>query len=311
MQHSIRKKRRDYDREAKLIMSYQDNLAFLIKNTLPSFRTIPIRKIEEHIIRFGNQNQNSRFVASLDVEDKKTEHAEIRYDLKFGLHHPTDKEHPGFIINIEMQHSDRVGYQLKNRAKYYVSRLISGQKNDSEGFLKDEYDEIKQVVSIWICMYHKKEKDNTIERYVIRNRNYRLTTNELLSEKDDDEEIIIIYPEQDPEDVVSEINLSNFLNILFRPHVMTKEEKFKILEEKYGILLAEEFKAEVKEMGNLSQGVWEDGMKAGRKEGILFGTVQHVKSLMEELPGMDADKAMDILKVDESLRDKVIEALNK
>ena len=216
---------------------------------------------------------------------------------------------------------DKVIYQLKNRAKYYVSRLISGQKNDPEGFQGNRYNQMKQVVSIWICMNHKKRKDNTIERYYFKNTNKRLTTNEVLSEQEESAEIIIVYPEENPVDVKSETNLSNFLNVLLRPNLLTKEEKFKILEEKYGILITDKFREEMEVMCNLSEGILQQGIEEGLAQGIKQGlsqgievgkldsTVQHVKSLMEELPNLDVYKAMDLLKVEEGLRDKVVRAI--
>ena len=168
-------------------------------------------------------------------------------------------------------------------------------------------------------MNHKKRKDNTIERYYFKNTNKRLTTNEILSEQEESAEIIIVYPEENQVDVKSETNLSNFLNVLLRPNLLTKEEKFKILEEEYGILLVEEFKLEVEEMCNLSQGVWEGGIKEGKiigreeglSQGLMKSTIHHVKSLMEELPNLDIYKAMDLLKVEEGLRDKVVKALQE
>lgn len=44
---------------------------------------------------------------------------------------------------------------------------------------------------------------------------------------------------------------------------------------------------------------------------MLEGTIQHVKSLMEELPNLDVYKAMDLLKVEEELREEVIKALQE
>lgn len=41
-------------------------------------------------------------------------------------------------------------YNVLNRAIFYVSRLISSQKE--RDFVNTNYDDIKQVFSIWICM---------------------------------------------------------------------------------------------------------------------------------------------------------------
>lgn len=41
-------------------------------------------------------------------------------------------------------------YNVLNRAIFYVSRLISSQKE--RDFINTNYDDIKQVFSIWICM---------------------------------------------------------------------------------------------------------------------------------------------------------------
>ncbi len=40
-------------------------------------------------------------------------------------------------------------YKLLNRAIFYVSRLVSSQKE--RDFVNTNYDDIKQVFSIWIC----------------------------------------------------------------------------------------------------------------------------------------------------------------
>ena len=52
-----------------------------------------------------------------------------------------------------------------------------------------------------------------------------------------------------------------------------------------------------------------EGKIEGLAEGELKSTIKHVKSLMEELPNLDVNKAMDLLKVEENLREQVVEAL--
>lgn len=54
------------------------------------------------------------------------------------------------IINIEIQKDMPSGYDILNRAVFYACRLISSQKErDFDGM---NYNNIKRVFSIWICM---------------------------------------------------------------------------------------------------------------------------------------------------------------
>ena len=51
------------------------------------------------------------------------------------------------IINVEAQKDEPGSYQILNRAIFYVSRLISSQKE--RDFVKSNYNDIKTVYSIW------------------------------------------------------------------------------------------------------------------------------------------------------------------
>ena len=53
-------------------------------------------------------------------------------------------------MNIECQKDEPTAYSILNRAIFYASRLISSQKE--RDFVNSNYDDIKQVFSIWICM---------------------------------------------------------------------------------------------------------------------------------------------------------------
>lgn len=54
------------------------------------------------------------------------------------------------------RHTD--GYRLMNRAVYYVSRMVSSQKE--RDFVRMNYDDIKKVFSIWLCM---NMKENSVD----------------------------------------------------------------------------------------------------------------------------------------------------
>lgn len=54
------------------------------------------------------------------------------------------------IVNVETQKDEPTSYHILNRAVFYVSRLVSSQKE--KDFVRTNYNDIKRVFSIWVCM---------------------------------------------------------------------------------------------------------------------------------------------------------------
>lgn len=54
------------------------------------------------------------------------------------------------IINVEAQKDEPTKYLILSRAIFYISRLISSQKECD--FMNTSYNDIKRVYSIWVCM---------------------------------------------------------------------------------------------------------------------------------------------------------------
>ena len=57
------------------------------------------------------------------------------------------------IINVEAQKEEPRKYKIVNRAIFYICRIVSSQKG--RDFVNSEYDDMKRVYSIWICMNMK------------------------------------------------------------------------------------------------------------------------------------------------------------
>lgn len=72
---------------------------------------------------------------------------------------PEDKQ-TTFIVDVEAQKKDPSEYKILNRAVFYVGRLLSSEKE--RDFTGSDYDAIKSVYSIWICM---NKKENSITRF--------------------------------------------------------------------------------------------------------------------------------------------------
>lgn len=64
------------------------------------------------------------------------------------------------IVDVEAQKKDPSEYKILNRAVFYVGRLLSSEKE--RDFTGSDYDAIKSVYSIWICM---NKKENSITRF--------------------------------------------------------------------------------------------------------------------------------------------------
>lgn len=83
----------------------------------------------------------------------KTENSEIseglvRFDIIFYVRMKDGVSQ--VIVNVEAQKDEPTNYHILNRAIFYVSRLVSSQKE--RDFVRTNYDDIKRVFSIWICM---------------------------------------------------------------------------------------------------------------------------------------------------------------
>lgn len=65
---------------------------------------------------------------------------------------------------------------------------------------------------------------------------------------------------------------------------MPLAERERILQDEYGIMPEEETKGRIEEMCNLSEGIWEKGIQAGRKSGRIDGEnlARHILKLTSE-----------------------------
>ena len=162
------------------------------------------------------------------------------------------------IINIEAQKSEPIDYDVEMRGLYYAIREVSSQL-DRE-FDSQNYNDIKKVYSIWICM---NEKDNMLEKIY-------LTKNDIIgiSRWKDMYEIVnvVIIRLAKTLDLQTEHELHRFLGALFLPE-LSAEEKNDMLENEFDIKMEGDRKELLKSMCNLSQGIKEQGIEQGIEQG--------------------------------------------
>ena len=200
--------------------------------------------------------KNGERIVGLNTENQELNEGLIRFDIIFYV-----RMRDGLfqiIINIEAQRGDPGEYDILNRATFYASRMISSQKE--RDFKNSNYDDIKRIYSIWICMDWKENCMNY----------FHFTDEPVLGSyywkgKRDLINIVMIglgktLPEQS-----EEYELHRLLGALLSKK-LSVERKSDILEEEYDIPMEQELGKEVKAMGSLSEGIKREAFAEGESE---------------------------------------------
>ena len=267
-----------YDTYAKRLLAQKIILANILVKTIAEFKDMSPSEVVNYIegepelgivpIEPGLTNAEKTDGAGQRIIGYNTENTEInegtiRFDIIFYVRIPTlDNENKGLskiIVNIECQKDEPTAYSILNRAIFYVSRLISSQKE--RDFVNSNYDDINQVFSIWICMNMKNNsmthihltKDEILEPYEWKGNLDLLNivligiTNEL--------------PEHD-----NKYELHRLICALLSNEIH-KNEKLDILEKEYNIPVDTKLREDVSVMCNLSLGIEERAEARGEVVG--------------------------------------------
>ena len=84
---------------------------------------------------------------------------------------------------------------------------------------------------------------------------------------------------------------------------ISTEDKKKRLSEEFNIPMTKELEGGVRNMCNLSQGVYDDGFNDGYDSGYDESLIEGIKNLMDGTD-WDIDKCMNILKISDDKREK-------
>lgn len=265
----IAKDKAQYDAAVKGILSDRNVLAWILSKTVMELEGVPIEVIKDCIegepevsrvyVDPGRSNQT---VINEDTEDKVPYEGAVRFDIRFCVITP-DRQRIRLIINVEAQKKFYPGYDLVTRGIYYAARMISSQKEKE--FSGNNYDDIKKVYSIWICMNTPKYVQNTITEYRIQQHklygNYRGKARyDLMS--------VVMLCLGNPEDNDYMNNeyqkLLRLLAVLSSPEI-APNGKLKVLEEEYHIAATREMEEDVNYMCNWSEGVIEWAIEKAEK----------------------------------------------
>ena len=116
-------------------------------------------------------NSSSSLAAqSLGQEHATSTEGRIAYDTRFIVRVPKSETPIELIVNVEGQRDSSLPYPISRRGWFYCARMISAQKGSV--FSHSEYEKIKKVYSIWICIDPPKPLRGTIQKYSIHKEDF-------------------------------------------------------------------------------------------------------------------------------------------
>ena len=246
-----------YDEKAKRLLGNKIILAHILVKTVDEFRGMNPKDVVSYIEKepfisvvpvepgLTNTKKDGQRIVGLNTENAEINEGIVRFDIIFYVRMKDGISQ--VIINLEAQKDEPTSYHILNRAVFYVSRLISSQKE--RDFVGINYNDIKRVFSIWICM---NMEENSMD-YV------HMTNDKLLGAypwkgRLDLLNIVLIgianeLPEHD-----DKYELHRLLSTLLSME-LSVDEKLGIMEKEYSIAVDDRIREDVSAMCNLSQGI--------------------------------------------------------
>ena len=202
------------------------------------------------------QNDGSR-VVGLNSENPELHEGMIRFDIIFYVRMRDGLSQ--IIINVEAQKDEPNGYDILNRAIFYVSRMISSQKE--RDFSNSNYNDIKRVYSIWVCM---NMPENSLEHiHLVKDS---IVNSHAWKGKLDLVNIVMIGLAKELPKHEEKYELHRLLGALLSQD-LTANEKLDIIGNEYAIPMEKDFREYVSIMCNLSQKIKETGIETGIEMG--------------------------------------------
>lgn len=266
-----------YDKIAKKILSYKRVLANILIRTISYFKGKTVDEVSDLIenvecdrvpVDSGMTNKvGEDRIVGMNTEDSEVNEGLIRYDIIFKVKLP-DRVIK-IIVNLEAQKTDPTKYNIMNRAIFYVSRLISSQKERE--FIHSDYNSMLEVYSIWICM---NKKQNSLIHY-------GLEKHTILGDEDwagniNIPNIVMIGLSNEIPEKGSELELHRMLAAMFAESIES-EVRCDILQEEYDLGIDSQFRKELNDMSSLSMGIFEQGMEKGVEKGFEQGMEQGIE----------------------------------
>lgn len=274
-----------YDECVKRLLGNKDILSHILVKTVDEFQgmnpkdVIPLIEGEPYIgvvpVEPGLTNavrrERGQRIVGLGAEQAEIGEGKILFDIICYVR--TRDGMSQIIINVEAQKDKPSTYHILNRAIFYASRQISSQKE--RDFVNSNYDDIKRVFSIWICMNMSQNSMNYVH----------LTNDALLGSEEwggklDLLNIVLVGVSNELPGHNKQYELHRLLGALLSS-VLSTEAKLDIISTEYNIPVKDSMRKDVNMMCNLSQGILErgiaQGIEIGKADGIEIGKMDGIK----------------------------------
>jgi len=283
-----------FDSCAKKLLSEKIILAWILKSCVEEFKDCSIQwimtegivddiEVSTNAVNMDEEDITEPELSGSNTEDNSIKEGKVFYDIKFNAKAPNADDYIYLIINLEAQNDERLTYPILKRAVYYVSRMISSQKNTI--FYKSDYKKIRKVYSIWVIM--NTDKENTITKYSM---NEQSLVGEVKANVTDYDLMSIYMIRLGSRIDENDESILRLLGTIFKSRDSKTQER--ILEEEYNIPMVLPKKGEVNEMSSLGEGIFEEGYDAGGEQKELH----FIKTLL--MKGKSVEEVADLLDVD-------------
>ena len=257
------------DDYAKCLLADPQVLAHIVREAIPVFHDMPTSEIlpciDHPVVTLTFPEMVMQKIPGQWTEDNSETDGKILYDIRFTLfYHGTPSK---ILLNLEAQRSisfAKLKYHIENRITYYVSRMISAQKNTE--FFHSDYDNLKPVYSIWICMDTPKAEDSVMKIGLSSQLTYGISHWQPVF----DLIHAVIFRIRHQENFSPSGNTAiAILELLFSK--LPAEEKKQLLQDTYGFIMNIETKGCVNEMCNWSDFFEEEAREEGLERGLAEG----------------------------------------
>ena len=263
-----------YDTRVKRLLAQKSILAHILVKTVDEFKgmkpedvvkyiegepSISVVPVEPGLANMKKTDATGQRIVGLNTENAEINEGLVRFDIIFYVRMKNGLSQ--IIVNIEAQKDEPTEYKILNRAIFYVSRLISSQKE--RDFVNTNYDDIKQVFSIWICM---NMDDNSLSHI-------HLTKDKMLKPCNwkgnlDLLNIVLIGITNEISEHDEKYEMHRLIGALLSSE-LKEQEKLDIIEHEYNIPISQEFREDVRIMCNLSTGIEERATEKTSEKFIL------------------------------------------